>query len=666
MSLNPFSSKSALTGRVPGRSPAQTGWVVFGGCVLIGALTLALHVRSIAQHARIQARRTALSAASSLEAQFSRLIACADVLANTVKQGNATATAFQTTAAELLASKPGVTSLEFVPSGIINDIAPRAGNERILGVNVLKAPARRAAAALALQKRSLTLSGPLPLYRGEAGIVATVPVYKPGADGKEAFWGFVAATMRLSDALARAHLTELENTYAYKLLVPGAGRKPLVISESGTMLLGEAVQQPVRSQELEFSLALRPHGGWIGKGTVIFESIVVLAFSILLGLTVGLWNQREQLATEASATEAQLAREVSGRKEAESALVAAEEKAAAAQASSKELGTKLQKVETDLRHAREEIEAHKANAEGFASTRRQEALQEEARTAARLSELERQLKAAEEAERVRSSQVDRGQSALDQAQQRIVQLQNRLKEEMQAKEAHAAAAQARTRSDQDAIAELRERLQAVERAAEETAAAHQAKLKELEESNRELKSRAKKTAHRDQLDLFKEEAAAPGGATLVEEEKAVPEPAQPAQFELEPVRSPDPAEPENEEAEENEARPEAVTTPRKTITKAETEKQAVQKAREPKSPHAAAPVEPVNVSEFRKVLHQIVPLLTDQDPGASDCYKANRAIFRSAFSAEAFGEFEQAVKAGEYGGALEILRKSARKHGITL
>jgi HPt (histidine-containing phosphotransfer) domain-containing protein len=75
---------------------------------------------------------------------------------------------------------------------------------------------------------------------------------------------------------------------------------------------------------------------------------------------------------------------------------------------------------------------------------------------------------------------------------------------------------------------------------------------------------------------------------------------------------------------------------------------------------------PVNPAQLRKAVNEIFPLLADQDPGAKDCLKANRATFRSAFSSEAYEEFEQFVNRGDFVTALEHLKKAAKKHGISL
>jgi hypothetical protein len=84
----------------------------------------------------------------------------------------------------------------------------------------------------------------------------------------------------------------------------------------------------------------------------------------------------------------------------------------------------------------------------------------------------------------------------------------------------------------------------------------------------------------------------------------------------------------------------------------------------PVRPLPASP--PVNPAQLRTAVNQILPLLTDQDPGAKDCLKDNRATFRSAFAPEAYLEFEQFVKSGGFGEALEHLKRAAKKHGISV
>src|ERR1051326_9514042 len=48
----------------------------------------------------------------------------------------------------------------------------------------------------------------------------------------------------------------------------------------------------------------------------------------------------------------------------------------------------------------------------------------------------------------------------------------------------------------------------------------------------------------------------------------------------------------------------------------------------------------VEPAQLRKGCNQILPLLADRDPGAKDCLKDNRKIFRSTFTPEAYVKFE--------------------------
>jgi hypothetical protein len=77
------------------------------------------------------------------------------------------------------------------------------------------------------------------------------------------------------------------------------------------------------------------------------------------------------------------------------------------------------------------------------------------------------------------------------------------------------------------------------------------------------------------------------------------------------------------------------------------------------------PPPPVKIAELRQAVHDIVPLLADQDPGARDCLRDNKITFRSAFTSGGYVEFEQLVKSGEFSAALEQLKKAAKKHGIS-
>ena len=112
-----------------------------------------------------------------LELQFNQAVSAVETLGALARQSGGTIPNFQKVAAEMLAAHRGLASLELQPGGVVNDIVPRAGNERALGLNVLNHPAYGPGANASIQKRAFTLTGPVALYRGDAGIVARMPIF---------------------------------------------------------------------------------------------------------------------------------------------------------------------------------------------------------------------------------------------------------------------------------------------------------------------------------------------------------------------------------------------------------------------------------------------------------------------------------------------------------
>jgi diguanylate cyclase len=142
------------------------------------------------------------------------------------KYNGGLATNFQQIAGELLAARPALASLELQPSGVVGAIVPWAGNERAIGANVFRDPPRRLGANAAIQKRALTVAGPLRLLSGEPGISVMAPIFQRGRDSRESSWGFVVASMRVSEALARAQVEDLGTKgYCYVLLAPAPAQQ---------------------------------------------------------------------------------------------------------------------------------------------------------------------------------------------------------------------------------------------------------------------------------------------------------------------------------------------------------------------------------------------------------------------------------------------------------
>jgi PAS domain S-box-containing protein len=264
----------------------RTALLIFAICAIVGGLFVWRRAELWAENERYRARTEALARATALELQLNRALGATEVLAALVRQGRGDFPDFRQFAAEVLPTYPGVNSLELQPDGVITDVAPREGNEKALGFNVLTDPANRPGSLATIEARRLTVAGPLMLFRGEPGVVGRIPVFLQEADGRERFWGFVAVAIRLGEIANRARLEELSaRGYDYLFYTPSRPAQPAVtVAERGKLPLDDAVRQSVGAENLQLWLALRPRGGWYNIREIALEGFGVL---VVLGLLAG-------------------------------------------------------------------------------------------------------------------------------------------------------------------------------------------------------------------------------------------------------------------------------------------------------------------------------------------------------------------------------------------
>jgi sensor domain CHASE-containing protein len=409
--------------------------------------------------ARAMARTVALATGGSLEVQLSQASTAAEVLGMLARQGRGGLTNFQKVATELLAAHPGLASLELQPGGVVSDIVPRAGHERSIGFNVLKDAAQRVGANEAIARRVSSVACLVTLDHGERGIVVRVPVFKRAPDGRDSFWGFVAISMRLQEALSRVQVDELAREgYNFAFFAPApVGQKAIAIASHGLSSLQDSVQQPVRVQNLEFRLALKPRGGWNDKTKMVLESLAGLLISGLISLSVSLLQSRRALEAELTEATRRLAREAADRSQAPADCRRANEKLETAQAELKQTRLALQKAESEVAQFQARLDAN--------------------------------IHVKDEAAQAKQAELKNAQAALHKAQGNIAQLQARLDAAAQAEKDAILAAEARLQQQQAVMAELQLQVEAATRSARETAETSAARVAQLEQRNRELEAR---------------------------------------------------------------------------------------------------------------------------------------------------------------------------------
>lgn len=113
----------------------------------------------------------------------------------------------------LISHSPCIDAIELLDSGVITHIYPLAGNEIVIGYDVLKDPTRNKEALRAIQKHELYFAGPLQLKQGGTGIIGRLPLYR-----NDQFFGFVAVIIELNSFVKASGISTYKSEiYRYQM-----------------------------------------------------------------------------------------------------------------------------------------------------------------------------------------------------------------------------------------------------------------------------------------------------------------------------------------------------------------------------------------------------------------------------------------------------------------
>lgn len=267
------------------RHPLLVALVVF----LLAAVASASLIWRL-EHGDLQGlrQRTSLHVANyanALQRSIEGTLSVTYALAALVRQGNGGVRDFDAVASAMLPLYPGASSLQLAPRGIVQSIAPLAGNERAIGHDLLKDPTRTKAAFLARNTGKLTLDGPFNLVQGGLGAVGRLPVYLSNDGEHPSFWGFTSVLIRFPEALKAAGLSELsEQGLVWELwrIHPDSGQKQTIAASLSAAMV-EPVVQPVQVPNAIWNLSVAPEAGWFNPSRLSIRAVLGLLFSLLLG-----------------------------------------------------------------------------------------------------------------------------------------------------------------------------------------------------------------------------------------------------------------------------------------------------------------------------------------------------------------------------------------------
>ncbi|WP_310448777.1 EAL domain-containing protein [Sulfuritalea sp.] len=264
---------------------------VLASLVFFLAATVAAGLIWYSEKHRLEVERARVSIlaghAHELQRNIENALSATYSLAALIRQGRGNIENFEAVASQMLPFYPGVTALQLAPGGVVRHSVPLAGNEKAIGHELLKDPARTKEAFLARDTGKLTLAGPFNLIQGGLGVVGRLPVYLDGERGTSTFWGFTTVLIRFPDVLEGINLDKLiAQGFAYELwrIHPDTGLRQTIATSSPELRLSDPVEAMLQVPNATWTFSLAPIKGWGDPLGLSLKLALGLIFSLLLAL----------------------------------------------------------------------------------------------------------------------------------------------------------------------------------------------------------------------------------------------------------------------------------------------------------------------------------------------------------------------------------------------
>ena len=198
---------------------------------------------------------------------------------------------FETFAANLYTSVPGIRNISVAPEGIVDNFYPSSAREETFGYNPLNDSRSEIStdAHRAIETGQIVVSGPIDLVQGGSGIVIRQAAYQA-----QEFWGLVNIVADLAPILSRAGLDIPNDDIEYAL----RDNNGIVFLGSENTFEKQPLTYQVELPDGVWELAGVPREGWnaaMYNDLLIFQIVSIIIIGLLTGLTYLIINHQRGL-----------------------------------------------------------------------------------------------------------------------------------------------------------------------------------------------------------------------------------------------------------------------------------------------------------------------------------------------------------------------------------
>lgn len=253
--------------------------------LLIGAA-----IRNRADIEKMAMERLIMEKAMAITEVITTLLFKTQALSALVIDGQGRIENFERVAATI-ANDPAIKNILIAPDGVVSDVYPRAGNEEVLGYNLLGPGAGNREAAFALEKDQLVFGGPFTLVQGGQALVGRLPVCLPDETGRRRLWGLVSVTLHYPQALEKAGLESLASQgFVYDLwrVNPDDGRRQIIATSRDRPQQPNTrfIEKPLDILNARWHIRISPVYEWYQYRESWMLIIIGLAISGLIAVVV--------------------------------------------------------------------------------------------------------------------------------------------------------------------------------------------------------------------------------------------------------------------------------------------------------------------------------------------------------------------------------------------
>jgi signal transduction histidine kinase/CheY-like chemotaxis protein len=219
-----------------------------------------------------------------------------DVLAAVVKleNGHISYRTFNEIAKLVYEKDHGIRGIQFMPRAVVTFSYPVKGNEAVIGKDFLRIPKRLKDVRLAIDTRSIALSGPYHLIQGGLGLVARNPVFLTDEFGKEYFWGFSTIVLDLPQALKNVGFENLRREkFDYQLFSINENNERIVIDGNPDLDIKKSVCGAVSVPHHQWMFAIKRQDTWVDVVKALLMMLACTMLSLIVWLLYTLMRQNE-------------------------------------------------------------------------------------------------------------------------------------------------------------------------------------------------------------------------------------------------------------------------------------------------------------------------------------------------------------------------------------